>query len=208
MTVLVYYMRQDSTAGRTLDRKARCNTDAGTSHRWGVFLSPRSQLSVMTLRVFVQPLCAVPCITICPRTTNPKLWQPYHGLDTQKIMHALTGMSNGALAKSTIAFGKPEPPAREVYFIFIFYFQDLLRLAAIVLEHLPIPGGFLEQKTNTNTYTDMNTHTHTRTQHNTHTHTHTQQVHFGNPNKTRAGQCLSTRQLVILLYSHCRLQTT
>ena len=34
--------------------------------------------------VFVQPPCAIEYINVCAHIKNPKLWQSYHCLDTQK----------------------------------------------------------------------------------------------------------------------------
>ena len=36
------------------------------------------KLSVQIISVYVQPPCAIACISICAHVTNPKHWQPYH----------------------------------------------------------------------------------------------------------------------------------
>ena len=51
--------------------------------RCGIFSSP-SELSVQTLLVCTQLLCAITWITICAQVNNSKPWQPYYCLDTWK----------------------------------------------------------------------------------------------------------------------------
>ena len=51
--------------------------------RCGIFSFP-SQLSVQTLLVCTQLLCAITWITICAQVNNSKPWQPYYCLDTWK----------------------------------------------------------------------------------------------------------------------------
>ena len=43
-----------------------------------------SAFSAASLKVSVQPLWTIACISICAHVKNPKQWQPYHCLDTQK----------------------------------------------------------------------------------------------------------------------------
>ena len=65
-------------------------------------LSPRCgsrQLSVQNLlQALYNPTCAIAFINIRAHVKNLKHWQPCHCLDTQKILHTLTGMGSVALA--------------------------------------------------------------------------------------------------------------
>ena len=45
--------------------------------------------------VFVQPLCAFACISICACINNPQLWQHFGHAE---ILHTLVGMGSDALA--------------------------------------------------------------------------------------------------------------
>ena len=61
------------------------------------FLS-ESAFSADSLKVSVQPPCAVACIKICVQVKNPKHRQPYHCCRHTKILHTLIGMGSAALA--------------------------------------------------------------------------------------------------------------
>ena len=76
---------------------ARSNTDAGSSPSCGtllllwwwwwfllLFSLPESASSADSETVSVQPPCAIASINIYAHVKNPKHWQPYHCLDTQK----------------------------------------------------------------------------------------------------------------------------
>ena len=50
----------------------------------------QSQLPVQTLPLnIVQLSCAIACINNCTHVKHPNCWQPYHCLDTRKILHPL-----------------------------------------------------------------------------------------------------------------------
>ena len=60
-------------------------TDVGSTPWCGKGLFSQSQLSVQAVSaVSIQPVCAITCINICVQSEDPKHWQLYHCLDTQK----------------------------------------------------------------------------------------------------------------------------
>ena len=66
----------------------------------GIFL-PQSASSAHSLMVSVWPPCAITCINICAHVNVPPNWQPYHCLDTGKLLHTLIGMGSAALEYCT-----------------------------------------------------------------------------------------------------------
>ena len=57
------------------------------------------------LKVSMQPLCAIVCISIYARIKNPKHWQPYHCLEA-KILHMLIGKGCAVLVAAVPYPGK------------------------------------------------------------------------------------------------------
>ena len=52
-------------------------------------------------------VCNIACINICGHVKNPKLWQPYHCIDTlTKILHTLIGLGSAAPAAAVPYPGK------------------------------------------------------------------------------------------------------
>ena len=66
--------------------KVMHTTDAGSTPQYCKGCLPGSPFSAdsFSLMVVVQPQGTVTCISISVQVTNPKQWQPYHCLDSQK----------------------------------------------------------------------------------------------------------------------------
>ena len=96
---------EDSSVGTASDRKARRNTDVGSSPQRGKdFFLPESVFSADSLTVFVQPLCnsLKVCINFCAALYKPQtlgyiqMAIPLFG--HTKILQTLIGMGSAALA--------------------------------------------------------------------------------------------------------------
>ena len=92
----------DSSVGRTgpTEKPGAMLTWVRVPVRQGIFL-PESAPSADSLSYLsVQAHCAIACINICTRVSNTTHWQPYHCLDTRKlILHTLIGMGGAALLR-------------------------------------------------------------------------------------------------------------